>query len=140
MRGGRVIKHWSTTQSTIALSRAEADFSGICRGAAQGLGLQSLARDLNLQLALELRTDSTAAIGICKRRGLGKVRHLHTADLWVQDKIRTGAFSLTKIDGKLNPADILTKCVDRQTLEKHIRTLGIKQEEGRADSAPSIDD
>ena len=139
MRGRHVIKHWSSTQSTVALSSAEAELTGICRGAAQGIGLQSLARDINIELTLEVKTDAKTAIGICKRRGLGRVRHLHTADLWVQDKVRTKAFALTKIDGKLNPADALTNNVDRQTLERHVRTMGLRFEEGRPDSAPTIE-
>ena len=46
MRGNHCIKHWSTTQSTVALSSGEAELGGICRGASIGLCLQSLALDL----------------------------------------------------------------------------------------------
>ena len=41
MHGGHCIKHWSVTQSTVALSSGEAELGGICRGASVGLGLQS---------------------------------------------------------------------------------------------------
>ena len=91
---------------------------GICKGASQGLGLRALAKDLGIDLQLEIFTDATAAVGICRRRGLGKIRHLATADLWVQEKLRLQEFKLTKIPGAANPADILTTYVDRQTLEK----------------------
>ena len=97
MRGRHPIKHWSVTQPTIALSSGEAELGGICRGASISLGLQSLARDLGIELKLNLHTDATAAIGICRRRGLGKVRHLAVADLWVQDKVRAGDFRLMKV-------------------------------------------
>ena len=53
-------------------------------------------------------SDATAAIGISRRRGLGKVRHLATADLWMQDRIRKGDFTLDKILGSDNPSDMLT--------------------------------
>ena len=88
MRGLHPIKHWSTTQTTIALSSGEAELGGICRGASNALGLQSLARDLGILLDVEILTDATAAIGICRRRGLGKIRHLHVADLWIQDRLQ----------------------------------------------------
>ena len=88
MRGTHLLKHYSNTQSTVALSSGEAELSGICRGASQGLGLLSVARDLGLHWKLDIQTDATAAIGICKRKGLGKIRHLATSDLWVQDKLR----------------------------------------------------
>ena len=81
MRGGHCVKHWATTQTTVALSSGEAEVAGICRGASHGLGLQALAADIGIPLILEVLTDVTAAIGICRRRGLGRIRHLHVADL-----------------------------------------------------------
>ena len=137
-RGQHLVKHWSTTQSTVALSSAEAELTGISKGAAQGLGLQTIAADLGITLSLKVMSDATAAIGISRRRGLGKVRHLATADLWMQDRIRKGDFSLEKIAGADNPADMLTKHVARDLISKHMSTLGLFYEEGRAKSAPSI--
>jgi len=139
MRGSHLLKHWSTTQTTVALSSAEAELTGICRGAAQSLGLQSLARDLGLEFEIKLFTDATAAIGIARRRGLGKVRHLATADLWIQDRLRRKDFSLDKVPGADNPSDMLTKHVDRALLERHMARLGLRYEAGRADSAPTLD-
>ena len=78
MHGGHCIKHWSSTQTTVTLSSGEAELGGVCRGASHALGLQSLAKDLGIPLALEVLADATAAIGICRRRGLGKIRHLDT--------------------------------------------------------------
>ena len=138
-RGNHLVKHWSTTQTTVALSSAEAELTGICKGAAQSLGLQSLAADLGIRLDVTVMTDATAAIGIARRRGLGKVRHLATADLWIQDRIRKKDFALKKIAGSENPADMLTKHVDRNLLHKHMKTLSLRLEGGRAESAPSID-
>ena len=138
-RGNHLIKHWSTTQTTVALSSAEAELTGICKGAAQSLGLQSLAADLGILLKVKIMTDATAAIGIARRRGLGKVRHLATADLWIQDRLRKKDFLLEKIPGSENPADMLTKHVDRSLLHKHMSKLGLHLEGGRADSAPNID-
>jgi hypothetical protein len=138
MRGLHPIKHWSLTQTTIALSSGEAELGGICRGATIALGLQSLASDLGITLNLEILTDATAAIGICRRRGLGKIRHLHVSDLWVQDRLRRGDFKLTKIPGADNPADILTKHVPRDVLMKHMAFMGLTAEGGRAGSAPTL--
>jgi len=137
-RGNHLIKHWSTTQATVALSSAEAELTGISKGAAQGLGLQTIAADLGITLNLCVHTDATAAIGICRRRGLGKVRHLATADLWMQDRIRKGDFKLVKVLGADNPADMLTKHVDKPLLMKHCNALGLSYESGRAESAPAI--
>ena len=137
-RGSHLIKHWSTTQSTVALSSAEAELTGISKGAAQGLGLQSIAKDLGIHLPLRIMSDATAAIGISRRRGLGKVRHLATADLWMQDRIRKGDFALDKMLGADNPSDMLTKHVTKDLISKHMVTLGLSYEDGRAESAPAI--
>ena len=138
MRGSHLIKHWSSTQTTVALSSAEAELTGICRGATQGLGLQSLSADLGMIFDLRVHTDSIAAIGICRRRGLGKVRHLATADLWVQDRLRKKDFALLKVLGSDNPSDILTKHADRVLLSKYMAALGQEEETGRVASAPGI--
>ena len=139
MRGGHLLKHWAVTQTTISLSSAEATLHGICRGASQGLGMMAIAKDLAIDLSLEILTDASAAIRVCRRRGLGKIRHLAVADLWVQEKLRLKEFVLNKIPGAPNPAHILTKHVDRQTLERHLKTINIFQDWGRAANAPSID-
>ena len=139
MRGNHCIKHWSVTQSTVALSSGETELGGICRGASIGLGLQELANDLGISLDLEILIDATAAIGICRRRGLAKIRHLATAALWVQDRVRRGDFKLTKIPGSENPADMLTKHVARDVMMRHMERVGVMAESGRAKSAPTIE-
>ena len=96
MMGHHLIRHWSQTQSTIALSSGEAELTRICRGASKGIGLRSLCHDLGLMMRLNVHPGATAAIGICRRRGLGKLRHLAVSDLWVQDKVRTGDLDLMK--------------------------------------------
>ena len=139
MRGTRLLKHWSLTQCAVALSSAEAELSGVCKGTSIGLGLQSVARDLGFTWQLKTRTDASAAVEVCRRRGLGKIRHLATADLWIQERLRGGDFVLGKVAGQENVADILTKHVDRATLEKHLPSMGLQEEHGRPQSAPAID-
>ena len=123
----------------VALSSGEAELTGLCKGGAQGIGLQSLCKDLGLSLKLRLHSDSTAAIGICKRRGLGKIRHLAVSDLWLQDKVRSGDLTVHKVLGKDNPADAMTKFVDRSTLESALERMSIQPEQGRATSAARVD-
>ena len=136
--GSCCVKHWSKTQSTIALSSGEAELGGIAYGAAQAIGLQSVCRDIGMDLQIRLHSDATAAIGIAKRRGLGKFRHLSTADLWIQEKIRDGKMELVKILGTENPADILTKYVDKASMEKALKKLNLVFKEGRSPMAPAI--
>ena len=79
LHGSHLVKHWSTTQKTLALSLGEAELYGVVKGASEALGLQSLAADLGISVPVHVKTDSTAAVGICNRTGIGKVRHLAMA-------------------------------------------------------------
>ena len=134
---GSNIRQWSKTQTTLALSSGEAELHGINAGIAQGLGLKSIAADLGFSLHIKVHTDASAAIGMCRRRGLGKVRHLDVADLWAQEKVRTKAIELCKIAGVDNPADMMTKHLDRATLDKHMSRVNMFSRDGRPACAPA---
>ncbi len=137
--GQHAVKHWSSTQVSTALSSGEAEFYGVVRAAGQGLGYQALLRDLGVAVPLRVWTDSSAAIGICSRQGLGKLRHLDTQTLWVQQAVRTGRIDLRKVLGEENPADLLTKhSLSRARLLKFVELHGCRYREGRAESAPQM--
>eukprot|EP00969_Alexandrium_andersonii_P354482 15442255-Alexandrium_andersonii.AAC.1 len=61
---------------TIALSSGEAELAGIAKGAAEGLGLLAVAHDRGLSASLQVYADSSAAIGMRRRAGVGRVRRL----------------------------------------------------------------
>jgi hypothetical protein len=138
MMGSHLIKHWSTTQKVVTLSSGEAELAGIVKGTAEALGLQSLAADLGIALKVQIHADSSAAIGICKRSGIGKVRHLAVGQLWIQEKVRSGEIALMKVLGTENPADLLTKHLARDLIDQHLSKLAISRETGRAASAPKV--
>jgi hypothetical protein len=138
MMGSHLIKHWSTTQKVVTLSSGEAELAGIVKGTAEALGLQSLAADLGISIKVQIHADSSAAIGICKRSGIGKVRHLAVGQLWIQEKVRSGEISLMKVLGTENPADLLTKHLARDMIDQHLTKLAISRETGRAASAPKV--
>ena len=138
LRGSHCIRHWSTTQATLALSSGEAELTGLAKGIAQGIGLRSIASDLGIEFSLQLRTDATAAMGMSRRLGIGKVRHLDTSLLWVQEKVRSGDVLLEKVAGPDNQADCLTKYVSGPDLMKHLSNMGLETEEGRAETAPQL--
>ena len=62
---GTAVKRWSRTQATRALSTAEAVYY-------QGLGMQSMMKDLGLSAQVRVWTDSNADSAIASRTGLGK--------------------------------------------------------------------
>ena len=138
MLGTRCVRHWSSTQTTLALSSAESEVHGIATGASIGLGLRFIGGDLGLNLKKMMLTDAPAALGIVRRSGLGRIRHLDITHLWLQETIRSGGFTVNKIDGNNNVADILTNSVDRSTLVRHLTSLNMFPEDGRAETAPKL--
>ena len=81
-------------------------------------------------------SDATAAIGIARRRGMGRIRHLDVTDLWVQEKFTTKAATIDKVLGTENPADIFTKHVDRAILTSALQKMGMELIDGRSAVAP----
>ena len=124
LHGRHAIRAWSKEQPTIATSSGEAELYACNLGAQQGLGLQSLAADLGLKAHLSVEVDSSAAEGIIRRRGLGKTRHISVHDLWLQDKVRNKELALMKIPGTANSADLGTKPVTADVLQKHMQRIG----------------
>ena len=57
----------------IRTTPGEAEFGGVVKGAAEGLGVRSLAVDVGLQVELAGRADSSSATGICRRSSTGHV-------------------------------------------------------------------
>ena len=138
MNGQHVLKTWSTTQATIALSSAEAELFALVKGASQALGMMALGKDLGVDMQVTLHTDSSAALSIIQRQGIGKMRHVSTQFLWIQEKTRRNIFDVAKIPGEDNPADILTKNVPAELLKKHMYSMNMTTCEDRAESAPNL--
>ena len=53
--------------------------------------------DLGVKCRARTSTDSSVALGISKRRGLGKVRHIELNQLWIQDKVISGEIEVRKV-------------------------------------------
>ena len=139
MIGQHCIRTWSSTQPSVTLSSGEAEFYGLVKAAGAGLGHQSLVGDLGLKLPVTVWTDSSAALGIASRSGLGKLRHLETHTLWVQEKVRVGAIKVKKVRGEVNPADLFTKHLpSREKVHQLLGLFGCEYRTGRAESAPLL--
>ena len=139
MLGSHILKTYSAIQPTISLSSGEAEFYGVVRASGAGLGQASLFRDLGVVLGMRVWTDSSASIGICSRQGLGKLRHIDTHTLWIQEKVRTKVIQLRKVRGDCNPPDLLTKHIPTQEkLEQLVKLFGCEFRGGRAKSAPLL--
>ena len=98
------------------------------RGASDGLGIKGFAADFNVVTGVSVHADATAALGICKRTGVGRIRHLDTRLLWTQ---------LHKVIGAENPSD-LTMFLDAETAGRHAAQARRWKAQGRAAAAPDV--
>ena len=108
MKGGHLLSHWSRTQQVIALSSAEAELNSICKAAQEGLAAKHLGEELGGESELIIQTDSSAARGVIRRQGAGKVKHLQGRQLWVQQQEALGNLRVDKISREWNCSDALT--------------------------------
>ena len=97
----------------------------MCRGVATGLGVLSYCSDLGNVPELVVHSDSSAARAVAQRRGLGKLRHVHTRYLWLQAQVAAKAVRLKCVLGKDNTADALTKALSESELNRHCAKMGL---------------
>ena len=137
--GEHVIKTYCRQQKVVALSSAEAELYATVAASAEAIALVAYCRDLGISMEAELFCDSSAALGIAHRAGIGKVRHLRTQGLWVQEVRVSGRIKYKKVLGSKNPADLLTKHMGAELNKQHLATLNSSLELGRAGTAPTLD-
>ena len=136
--GDHPVKSWASTQPIIALSVGEAELYATNKAAAQALGLQSLLEDLGVRLDVRLFTDSSTTKAIITRTGLGKLRHIDTNELWLQERIKNTEITQIKINNIYNVADLMTKAKDAGTIRSLMELLEHHHEEGRNVVAPEL--
>ena len=108
LNGGHTISWLCKLQSSIALPSCEAELNATIKGATEGLCAQGIAQDFGDDPNLELKTDASAARGVTMRQGVGKIRHLHIKQFWLQEKVTLGELIISKIPRSENWSDALT--------------------------------
>ena len=67
-----------------------------------------------------MQTDASAAIGVAKRTGIGKLRHMHVCFLWLQELVKAGRIIIRKIFGEDNTADVYTKHITARDMDRKL--------------------
>ena len=137
--GQSMLKSWSSSQTVVALSSGEAELYALLRLTSQILGVMSIASDFGETYRAEVSTDSSAAMGIAARTGLGgKSRHLNVQYLWIQDCLKSEIVSMHKVGTKNNIADAMTKHLAREDHDKFVTAMGYYFAGGRAGESRRI--
>ena len=97
-------------------------------GAADGLHLRSFLCESGLasSVRITIQTDSSSGKSIASQHGVSRrTRHVQLRFLFLQELVEIGRIKLKKIDGVKNCADIFTKHVKADVLQKHLKEVGI---------------
>ena len=138
MHGSHLAKTYSRTQSNISLSSGEAEFYALVATASEALGLVAMTEDFGDKTEAYLYADAFAAIAVANGEGLGRICHLDSQSLWLQQVLRKRLLGLGKVLGTENPSNLMTKHVGLKLLGEHVRSMGCEFVAGRAELAPQI--
>ena len=83
-----------------------------------------MAADMSKVMKPRVRVDATASKAIASRRGVGRVRHLHTQVLWVQEAVARRELTIVKVPGVENPADMGTKHFAQREMHECLKRVG----------------
>ncbi len=100
--------------------------------------MRSLLADLGVVCRVRMFVDASAALGIIQRQGIGKIRHLDTSVLWLQQKELKEKLTFSKVHGTENCADLMTKHLTLKCLEGHVARMNLYFSDGRAAVAAKV--
>ena len=86
--------------------------------------MRSLLEEWGLGMQLRLKTDSSVANSLSQRLGVGKMKHMQTRFLWLQQAVQWGQLVIVSVPTKLNYADIYTKAVPAKQMEAFLKSMG----------------
>ena len=120
-------------------SSGEAELYAIVSGVSEGIGIQSILADYGIQVNVHVHTDSSAAIGVTKRYGNGRIRHLQTQFLWIQGLVADSRVVIHKVGGKANPADLMTKYLSGECIKENLVRMHLSVGDSRPSNAPNLE-
>ena len=125
---GATIHFGSRTQAIVALSSAESELYSIGTGAQEALHIRNFLMEtiLTSKLQIRIHTDSTSGKSIATRIGSSKkAKHIDLKYLFIQQLVHNGILTVHKIGTLDNIADIFTKYVTAEILNKHLYNVGL---------------
>ena len=126
MQGKHFLKAWGKKQQVVALSSAESELYAGVRTAVEGLGHQNLLSDMGMRKNVVLHLDSSSALCVFNRKGLGKMKHIELQHMWVQDSVKQGRFITKKVPTNDNPADLMTKALPADKVNHLVKIMGFR--------------
>ena len=108
---------WTKKQQVMSLSTAESELYDAVKTASEGLGIQSVAKDLGTVRGLNENLDATATMCLVSRRGLGKAKHVDMQHRRLVTK---------NVGTNVNPADLMTKPLLGPKIDQLMKIMGLE--------------
>ena len=121
--GKHVIDVVCSKQDVVSLSAPESEFYALATGGAHGIHTKNIFSDLQVEVTVRLETDSTSASRICRRRGVGRLRHLHKKEPRQQDQVAAKNVELGRVPSEDNEAYLGTKYLERDRIKKCVTKM-----------------
>ena len=99
-------------EQIVALSTAESEYISITKGAAHALEVRSAVVEFGLTFNVVCETDASAARAMATRRGVGRVPHLDSRLLWLQQLCAEVVVQVRARPGEHNEAEMGSKMDD----------------------------
>ena len=134
MYAGCPITWKSQLQTEIALSSTESEYTGLSYALREVLPIIQIIQEMKelghgiddsrAKIHCKVFEDNSGALEMAKvHKYRPRTKHLNVKLHHFRSKVEDGTISIHKIDTKLQPADILTKPVNKETLEIHRKTI-----------------
>ena len=102
------------------------------------MGIRAMMRDWGRELSGTLFADSSAALAIAKRKGAGKLRHIHVSSLWIQNIQDREETEFKRILGTENSADLMIKYLTREKIGTCLVRMSQHMKERRESEKKSV--
>ena len=106
--GEHLVDSWVASDQMRTSSSGEAQLYRIVDGLTRRIFTKHMYEKMGRTINIDVETDSTAAIGMCFRTGVGKIRHIQVRWLWIQDAIRDQTVRFRKVESTDNEAHMGT--------------------------------
>lgn len=125
--GGNTVSWRSGLQHVVALSTTEAECMALVEAAKEALWLKGITSELGYpQEQAEIFCDSQSAICLSKNSTFHeRTKHFHIRLNFIRDVVKDGSLKVSKINTKVNPADILTKSVPVKKFDEGLTNLKV---------------
>ena len=129
MINGMLLESFSKTQVSIAQSTCEAELVALNAVACEAKAIVALLTEIGeVDVKVRLLCDSSSAILLMNKVGPGRLRHVETRKLWLQQEVESKRITIEHVPGIDNVADILTKPLAGVRHKMLSKLLGLRWE------------